>query len=160
MIYFIQSEQYVKIGYTSNLKARYKKYVTENPNPVRLLGSIKGGMDIEKKLHKRFGEFKHNREWFHLNDTVRAMIIIAIEEGKDNIEPAYTKVRRDKYRHLKTLSMLKDKARANGQIEINREIRNEICTELEIATSTFTRHLSKLVKTRKLTLNEGVYYLV
>lgn len=160
MIYFIQAENYVKVGYTSNLRSRYKKYVTENPNAVKLLAQCKGGFDIEKKAHTRMKPWHHRGEWFHLNDESRAMIRLIIHENADNIEPTVTRVRRDKRKHLKTLEYLKEYMTGDGMLVILPHIRTEVCRQVEISTSTFTRHLTKLIKVKRLAHIDGLYWIL
>lgn len=157
MIYFIKSESYVKVGYTSNIKNRYKKYVTENPNKVELLGSINGGFTIEKEIHKKLKEYHHRGEWFVYNNTVSALINRFILEYRDEIEPIVQKRRRDKYKHLKVYNMLRNYATASGLLDIQVHIKAEVCEELGISQSTFSRHITKLIKLNKLTRIASLY---
>lgn len=155
MIYFIQSGEYVKVGYTGNLKSRYKQYVTENPNPVYLLATINGGYDIERKIHKQLKEFKHRGEWFVYTDQVKEKIALIIKENILNVEPPRAKVKRDKYRHLKTLLALKEAANGAEFIVLTKDIRANVCKTVEIVTSTLRNHIIKLEKLRKLRVIES-----
>ena len=68
MIYLIKSGNYLKIGYSNDVKKRLQNYITHNPDIV-LLDTIEGDESIEKMLHNLCKEFKLNnkQEWFHLN---------------------------------------------------------------------------------------------
>lgn len=69
-IYIIQSWEYYKIWRTKNIKKRKNKYITENPNEIIILHSYEHDNIIaeEKRLHKKFSDKKHNREWFSLSE--------------------------------------------------------------------------------------------
>lgn len=49
MIYLIQSSEYLKIGYTSNMEQRKNAYNTHNPN-CQFLAVIDGGRSAELKV--------------------------------------------------------------------------------------------------------------
>ncbi len=91
MIYFIQCEQFVKVGFTSNMKNRYRNYITENPFPIRIIGTLKGGLAKEKEIHEQLRPWHHRAEWFHYNEGVRLIIYDIIKQNKDNKEPMHTK---------------------------------------------------------------------
>ena len=158
MVYFIQSGEYVKVGYTANLKSRYKQYVTENPNPVYLLATINGGYDIERKIHKQLKDYKHRGEWFVYTDIVKQKIALIIKENALNVEPPRAKAKRDKYKHLKTLLALKEAANGAEFLVLNKDIRASICKIVEIVPSTLRNHLKKLEKLRKLRVIESQIY--
>lgn len=68
-IYFIQSGDYVKIGYSKNPEKRLKSLQTGNQAPLKLLLVLDGGTDKEAELHERFAELRSRGEWFyHSND--------------------------------------------------------------------------------------------
>lgn len=68
MVYLIKSGNYLKIGYSNDVKKRLQNYTTHNPDIV-LLDTIEGDESIEKMLHNLCKEFRLNnkQEWFHLN---------------------------------------------------------------------------------------------
>lgn len=70
-IYVIKSGEYYKIGRTVCLKDRIKKYITENPNEVKVLLNEKvvDYVDVEDKLLKMFKKKKHRGEWFKLDNS-------------------------------------------------------------------------------------------
>lgn len=56
MLYLIQSLNYYKIGYTSNLKSRMDAYKTMNPHAV-LLGVKEGDQYDEAVYHDLYKEY-------------------------------------------------------------------------------------------------------
>lgn len=68
MVYLIKSGNYLKIGYSQDVKKRLQHYTTHNPDIV-LLDTIEGDESMEKMLHNLCKEFRLNnkQEWFHLN---------------------------------------------------------------------------------------------
>jgi hypothetical protein len=160
MIYFIESGDYVKVGYTSDIKNRYKKYVTENPNQIKLLATFKGGYDTEKKIHRQLKEYHHRGEWFKFNDEVRELLIQIKKENANNIEPVHIKKKKNKSRHLETLSHLKEYATASGLLGIQPHIKVVITKELGISQTTFTRHITKLLKLKKMSRLDSLYYIL
>jgi hypothetical protein len=69
MIYLIQSENYLKIGYTDNVGKRLKQYDTYNPN-YKLLGIDFGNEEDEKNLHYLCKEYLYKTEWFNYNEKI------------------------------------------------------------------------------------------
>lgn len=53
MVYLIQSDKYLKVGYAENLMPRLKAYDTHNPD-YQLLGVIDGDRTVEKEIHNKF----------------------------------------------------------------------------------------------------------
>ena len=71
MVYLLKSGNYLKIGYSQDIKKRLQNYSTHNPDIV-LLDTIEGDESMEKMLHNLCKEFRLNnkQEWFHLNPFV------------------------------------------------------------------------------------------
>ena len=71
MIYLIKSGNYLKIGYSQDVKKRLQTYTTHNPD-ITLLDTIAGDESTEKMLHNLCKEFRLNnkQEWFHLDPFV------------------------------------------------------------------------------------------
>ena len=69
-IYLIKVWEFYKIWKTINIKSRFKKYQTENPNKAELIHYFHTNdyTKKEKELHLKFKEKNHNREWFKLNN--------------------------------------------------------------------------------------------
>lgn len=161
MIYFIQSNDYVKVGYTSNIKNRHRKYVTENPEPIKIIGMCKGGFDVEKKIHKQLSDWHYRGEWFYLTEASRLKITEIIRENRDNIEPTKIKKVREKKteKHKDTLDCLRQYRTSTGYIDITPQVRESISEELGVTLSTLSRHIGTLVKLRKLERIGSIYYL-
>lgn len=136
-----------------------RDYVTENPYPTKLLYTLNGGYDIERKIHKQLKKYKHRGEWFLYTSEVQRLITGILKENAANVEPPKSKNKRDKYKHLKTLMSLKSLANEEGIIILNKQIRDRVCLEVEIVSSTFSRHLIKLEKLKKLTRSDSTIHL-
>lgn len=65
-IYFISDEKSnsIKIGHSNNPFQRLTTLQIGNSNQLRLIKTLKGGVDIEHRLHKKFKTLKINGEWF------------------------------------------------------------------------------------------------
>lgn len=61
MLYLLKSENYLKIGYTNNLKERLKSYYTANPD-IQLLHTIEGDKIDEAYLHNLFNDYHYKLE--------------------------------------------------------------------------------------------------
>lgn len=71
-VYFIQdSNWFVKIWKTINIKNRTKKYITENANEIKLINKIyyNDYNKAEIMWHEFFENQRHNRERYKLNET-------------------------------------------------------------------------------------------
>lgn len=65
-IYFVQSEDgFIKIGCSQNVKSRFRTIQGDNHMKIKLIGKMKGGYDLEAKLHRKFKKFRKRGEWFH-----------------------------------------------------------------------------------------------
>lgn len=58
----------VKIGRSTNVRARVRGIRMMSPTPVELLWQHEGGADLEKALHGVFRECRKHGEWFDLGD--------------------------------------------------------------------------------------------
>ena len=69
-IYVIKSGKYHKIGRTLNFKHRIKKYITENPNKVKIIlcKKVNDYIGVENRLHSELKNKNYNREWFKLEN--------------------------------------------------------------------------------------------
>jgi len=81
-VYFIQSDDFVKIGFTTNIESRLASLQTSIPNNLQLLGVMFGSVSDEKMLHSKFSDFRvrNNGEWFCLNEEIMGFI-------KENCKP-------------------------------------------------------------------------
>lgn len=70
-VYFIRSEDKVKIGTTRNVGSRLSSLQTGSPDPLKLLCVIPGDRSKEKQLHERFASLRDSGEWFWLEGELK-----------------------------------------------------------------------------------------
>lgn len=75
MIYFIQSKQYVKIGFSDNPESRLRDLQTGSPHKLKLLATMPGCYQTETELHKVFADRRINGEWFRYDGMLKECII-------------------------------------------------------------------------------------
>lgn len=75
-VYFIEAVglDLVKIGYTADLTERLRKLAPGCPAPLRLLGTVPGGLQIERHYHERLAASRARAEWFHKSPALDAVI--------------------------------------------------------------------------------------
>lgn len=66
VIYFVLCPNIdrVKIGYTRDLKTRLLGFETSLPIDFKLLGTLQGDVNMERKIHKYLGNYRTKGEWF------------------------------------------------------------------------------------------------
>lgn len=67
MLYFIKSQNYVKIGYSQDFETlvdRMESYLTHNPEFTLISFTEFGKRSDEKALHKLLKNYQHRTEWF------------------------------------------------------------------------------------------------
>lgn len=64
VVYFVQSGDLVKIGFSTDLRKRLKTLQTACPRPIVLLHRFQGTRDDEKRVHRRFSHLRMRGEWF------------------------------------------------------------------------------------------------
>ena len=85
MIYLIESDSFIKIGYTENIESRFIQYKTDNPN-FRILDVTIGDKAVETSLqYKKF--CLPNSEWC-IN---KSLVFKLWKEYKESIK-AYTEI--------------------------------------------------------------------
>jgi hypothetical protein len=67
-VYILKSQEYYKIGITSNLERRVNSIQGGNPFEVEVVCAyrVKDSRTLEKYLHEGLLAFRHKREWFKL----------------------------------------------------------------------------------------------
>lgn len=75
MTYVIRCGAYVKIGTTSDVRARLRTLEASNPLPLTVVAVLIGGQALERSLHRRFAAYRHHDEWFHEQDDLAAWIV-------------------------------------------------------------------------------------
>ena len=82
MIYFIEANKKVKIGYTANPQNRISDIQTSNPDKLNVLLIIDGGCELERQLHKDFADYRLNGEWFEYSDSISDFIDSVISNDR------------------------------------------------------------------------------
>jgi hypothetical protein len=69
-VYVIEGNGLYKIGRTTRLANRLRHFSTLFPFPITLVTAIQADdpVELEKKLHERFGQRRRNGEWFALSE--------------------------------------------------------------------------------------------
>ena len=80
MIYVIETERFIKIGCSVNIRRRLSQLRSYKPTvfgPIRYLGYMDGGLDLEIKLHQPIWGHRasiisgwYTLDWYHRNEEV------------------------------------------------------------------------------------------
>lgn len=72
VVYFIQPRDggRIKIGTTRNLKQRLADLNLASPIELIVRGTVRGGKELERKLHERFDSFRAHSEWFEPDQSI------------------------------------------------------------------------------------------
>lgn len=71
VVYVVQCDYRVKIGYTANIASRMHALKTAHHRPLRLLVMFDGDKTAEKTLHERFANLRVSGEWFALRKPIK-----------------------------------------------------------------------------------------
>lgn len=82
VVYFVAIGDCVKIGFSTNMKARMKTFRTSSAD-IQLLLAIPGDRALEREMHTLFDEQRIERELFHLEGRVADFLDWHIHEGFD-----------------------------------------------------------------------------
>jgi hypothetical protein len=63
-VYFVECDDFIKIGYTESVEDRVRALATATPYPLTVLATINGSQNTESCLHSRFADARHKGEWF------------------------------------------------------------------------------------------------
>lgn len=91
-VYFIRREDDsgpVKIGTTNDPYKRLLTVQTGNPYKLKIIKIIKGGKNLEKTLHNKFGKFRMEGEWFKPNP-ILFKFINSLEEINVEVTVSFT----------------------------------------------------------------------
>lgn len=70
-VYFIQAEDVaIKIGFTLNIKNRFRQMQMDCPLKLYIIGMIKGDRAAESRLHKKFKKYRRTGEWFQPHENI------------------------------------------------------------------------------------------
>lgn len=67
---------------TVNPKKRLSGLQTSNVEPLKIVATIKGTVEKERQLHKRFAEYRLSGEWFYLSDELKSFIKELRKQGR------------------------------------------------------------------------------
>lgn len=85
-VYFIDCGEFTKIGFTAQyIEQRVDNMRTANPFPIKLWAVVPGTTAIEREFHDIFGKYRHQREWFRLDDAARAEVIEEIKRRRGKV---------------------------------------------------------------------------
>jgi hypothetical protein len=87
-VYFIQGGDRIKIGFSTSPPARLSGLQTGSPDELRLLGSISGTEQDERRLQHSFRHLKIRREWFRAEPDLMAYIRSATGQPYLGLEAA------------------------------------------------------------------------
>lgn len=84
MIYIIKvkDKDICKIGYSENPEKRLASLQTANYEKLELITTFNGSRDLEAHLHKKFGVYRLNGEWFTYNEEIKNLITPEINSTK------------------------------------------------------------------------------
>jgi hypothetical protein len=69
-VYFIKSNDRVKIGKSKDVHERMIQLKTSNPYKLELIGVIEGYGEKENELHEKFKKYRLHGEWFSLSKEI------------------------------------------------------------------------------------------
>lgn len=74
-VYALLAGPFVKIGYTDKtIAGRMRELSTGCPYHLSCIGYAEGGMELEGELHREFGEWRVQGEWFKV-DPIHANLL-------------------------------------------------------------------------------------
>jgi hypothetical protein len=87
VIYFIRAVNSgtIKIGVSNDPRRRLESMQTGSPEPLELLGVLPGGVDEERRLHRRFSAFRIHGEWFRGDETLAKAIDELVKKPIDEL---------------------------------------------------------------------------
>lgn len=86
-VYFIRSEDLIKIGYSTNVEGRVRGVINSLRAGGEYIGHIPGGRALEKHLHSVFANDREYGEWFVSSDRLSNFIETAAFKEFPGTEP-------------------------------------------------------------------------
>lgn len=161
MVYYVKCKEYIKVGFTTDIKERLNSAKTFNPFDIVLLKVTEGSMEDERRIHKVLEAYRHKGEWFHAHSNV--LTHIDLQEG---IEPCDTprRVKSKTPEQLtmkdsdkKVLSIMKTHLWHDGYVHIPTGLRTKLVGALCMTSATFSKCLSRLIQIGYITGAQGSY---
>jgi hypothetical protein len=63
-VYFAEADGRIKIGWSRKVSTRLAQLQTGSGVPIRLLGTMPGGLAVERRIHRQFAAARLSGEWF------------------------------------------------------------------------------------------------
>jgi len=83
-VYFILTESNkVKIGFSKNVKSRFRHIKSENSENVTYLGSVFGSEPYEHHLQHKYHHIRHKGHWFYYTKELKQDIKILLADGEN-----------------------------------------------------------------------------
>lgn len=76
-VYFVQSQEYVKIGYSSRPATRVRSLQTSSPQIIKVLLFMPGSPATERAFHGIFSPYHCLNEWYRLEGDLLAFVNVA-----------------------------------------------------------------------------------
>jgi hypothetical protein len=73
-VYFAYTAGHVKIGYSKRVSARLAQLQTGCATPIQLIGTMPGGLAVERRVHKQFDHLRLDGEWFIAHPDLMAYV--------------------------------------------------------------------------------------
>lgn len=167
IVYLIQQNKFLKIGFTTDLEKRLKDYQTHNAN-FELLYSIQGTRSLEKGLHNKFNHFRYNNEWFFYNDEIIDLFRKYSKQNQykskiikhfyDNLKPFYDLNSMIATRLMYILIEISNSK--TGIFTLNTSKRKSFLEKLNIKSSQLSRALKQLICNLIITELEKDTYMI
>lgn len=63
-VYFADAGGQIKIGWSKKVSQRLAQLQTGSASPIKLLGTMPGGLAVERRVHAKFAHLRLSGEWF------------------------------------------------------------------------------------------------
>lgn len=73
-VYFVRSNEFVKIGVSGDFVNRFKSMQTDNPMELVVELLMPGSYEVESYLHNHFMADHYRGEWFHYSESIQEFI--------------------------------------------------------------------------------------
>lgn len=146
MLYLVKTNEFYKIGFTTNVEKRMSTYTTCNP-VIELLGIKEGTKNDESAYHLSFCNYEGTGEWYKIPEEI-------INEIKKDFIPYSTIKRPDKKfisktEEYKNTINLKDKKRDRSQYYKEREKRPERIAYMKQYSKQYRQNLTEEQKQKQ-----------
>ena len=81
-VYLIKRRHLVKIGYSKNHDQRFRSLEMQCGEKIKILAVVPGTIEQERKLHRKFREYRQLGEWFECRGEMAAFARAPIKNMK------------------------------------------------------------------------------